>query len=161
ALDSDCQIAAGTAWVWADEHASEVVDVLFVDEAAQMSLADVLAVSQACTSLVLLRDPQQLDQPMQGRHPDGIDASALTQLLGGHQTIPADKGLFVEETWRLHPDVCRFTSELFYEARLRPHMGLELQEVRSSGRIRGNGLRYLPVHHEGNQSSAPEEADCV
>jgi len=161
ALNSDCHVAAGTAWVWADEDAYQALDVLFVDEAAQMSLADVLAVSQAGTSLVLLGDPQQLDQPMQGSHPDGIGVSALTHILGGHQTIPADKGLFLEETWRLHPDICRFTSELFYEGRLRPHVGLELQEVRSSGRVRSTGLRYLAVHHEGNQSSAPEEAHCV
>ena len=37
------------------------VDVLFVDEAGQMSLANVLAASPAATSIVLLGDPQQLD----------------------------------------------------------------------------------------------------
>jgi uncharacterized protein len=39
--------------------------------------------------------------------------------------------------------------------------GLELQEIRSTGRINGSGLRFLPVIHEGNQSSCPEEADKV
>ena len=83
------------------------VDVLFIDEAAQMALANVLAVSQAATSIVLLGDPQQLDQPVQGSHPEGTDVSALHHLLGGEHTIAADRGLFLAETWRLHPgDLC-------------------------------------------------------
>src|SRR6202034_2665332 len=135
--------------VWSRTDVFESVDVLFVDEAAQMSLANVLAVSQAAKALVLLGDPQQLDQPTQGSHPDGTDTSALDHLLAGHQTIPEDRGLFLEETWRLHPTICAFTSELFYEGRLRPHPGLELQEVRSTSMLRGAGLRYLPVPHIG------------
>ena len=126
ALGSSCQVAAGTAWLWAREDAYQSVDVLFVDEAAQMSLANVLAISQAGRSLVLLGDPQQLDQPMQGSHPEGTDVSALDHMLGGQQTISPDKGLFLEETWRLHPDICAFTSEVFYEGRLRSRKGLEI-----------------------------------
>ena len=132
ALDHDCRVAGGTAWFWARPDAVDAVDVLFVDEAAQMSLANVLAVSQAAKTVVLLGDPQQLDQPTQGSHPDGVDISALDHMLAGHQTIPEDRGLFLEETWRLHPTICAFTSELFYESRLHPHHGLELQEVRSA-----------------------------
>jgi uncharacterized protein len=98
---------------------------------------------------------------MQGSHPEGTDVSALNHILGAHATIPADRGLFLEETWRLHPDICAFTSELFYESRLRSRPGLELQTIRSSGRINDFGLRFLPVIHEGNQSSSPEEADKV
>jgi predicted RecB family nuclease len=161
ALDGDCQVAGGTAWLWARPDALDAVDVLFVDEAAQMSLANVLAVSQAAKTIVLLGDPQQLDQPTQGSHPEGVDASALDHILDGHQTIPEDRGLFLEETWRLHPTICAFTSELFYEDRLRPHPGLELQEIRSTGLLQGSGLRYRPVSHAGNQSSSPEEAEVV
>ena len=67
-----------------------------MDEAAQMSLANVLAVSQAAKTVVLIGDPQQLDQPMQGSHPEGTDVSALAHILGGEQTIPPDRGLFLE-----------------------------------------------------------------
>jgi uncharacterized protein len=161
ALQGARQVAGATAWFWARPDAVEAVDVLFVDEAAQMSLANVLAVSQAATALVLLGDPQQLDQPMHGSHPEGTDTSALDHILAGHHTIPEDRGLFLEETWRLHPTICAFTSELFYEGRLRPHRGLELQEIRSSSPVAGSGLRYLPVLHAGNQSSSPEEAEVV
>ncbi len=161
AIGAIAHVAGGTAWLWARADAADVVDMLFIDEAAQMSLANVLAVSQAARSVVLLGDPQQLDQPVQGSHPDGTDVSALHHILGGHQTIPADRGLFLEETWRLHPDICQFTSELFYEGRLQPCSGLEIQNVITAGRVTGTGLRYVPVVHAGNQSSSPEEADCV
>ena len=161
AIGNTANVAAGTAWLWARPDAAEAVDVLFIDEAAQMSLANVLAVSQAAKSVVLLGDPQQLDQPMLGSHPDGTDVSALHHILGEQKTIAADRGLFLEETWRLHPDICRFTSELFYENRLQPRPGLEAQNVIANGRVNGTGLRYLPVSHEGNQSSSPEEADCI
>jgi uncharacterized protein len=110
---------------------------------------------------VLLGDPQQLEQPIQGSHPEGTDVSALQHVLGRAATISKEQGLFLEETWRLHPDICSFTSELFYESRLRCHAGLERQEVKSAGWIRGAGLRFLPVSHEGNQSSSPEEADAI
>lgn len=161
ALRAGCQVAGGTAWLWAREEAFESVDFLFVDEAAQMSLANVIAASNAAKSVVLLGDPQQLEQPIQGSHPDGTDISALNHILHGHQTIQEDKGLFLEETWRLHPDICAFTSELFYESRLRSRDGLERQQINSTGRVRGNGLRFLPVVHQGNQNSSPEEADAV
>jgi uncharacterized protein len=161
-LSSDCRLGGGTAWLWARDEARDVVGVLFVDEAAQMSLANVLAVSQAAAQgLVLLGDPQQLDQPTQGSHPDGADVSALRHILGGHQTIADGQGLFLAETWRLHPAICAFTSEVFYEGRLHSRAGLELQAVRSASRVAGAGLRYLFVDHTGNQSASLEEANAV
>lgn len=160
-LGNGCQVGGATSWFWARPDAAGSVDVLFVDEAAQMSLANVLAVSQAAESIVLLGDPRQLEQPIQGSHPDGVATSALDHVLGEHATIGAGHGLFLEETWRLHPDICAFTSELFYEARLRSRPGLEQQEIRSSSRVNGVGLRYLAVQHVGNQNSCPEEADEI
>lgn len=161
ALGNGVSVGGGTAWLWARPDAFDTVDVLFVDEAAQMSLANVLAVSQAAKAVVLIGDPQQLDQPTQGSHPDGTGVSALYHILAGEQTIPADKGLFLEETWRLHPKVCVYTSELFYEGKLNSRPGLEKQVINSTGLISGAGLRYLPVEHNGNQNCSPEEAEAV
>ena len=79
------------------------VDVLFVDEAGQMSLANVLAVSQAADSLVLLGDPRQLDQPQKASHPDGVGISALEHVLNGAETMPDDRGLFLPATYRMSP----------------------------------------------------------
>jgi predicted RecB family nuclease len=161
AIGEGCNVAGGTAWLWASLDAANAVDVLFIDEAAQMSVANVLAASQAARSVVLLGDPQQLEQPMQGSHPEGTDVSALHHLLQSKKTIPPDRGLFLNETWRLHPDICAFTSELFYEGRLRPRPGLAARRIRSESRFSGSGLRYVALPTEGNQSSSPEEADCV
>jgi uncharacterized protein len=126
-----------------------------------MSLANVLAVSQSAKTVVLLGDPQQLDQPMKGTHPEGTDVSALSYILDGAHTVPADKGLFLAETWRLHPSITAFTSELFYDGKLASKEGLDIQLVKSSGPINGAGLRFLPVVHSGNQNCSPEEAEAV
>ena len=160
-LAGDCKIGAGTAWLWSRPDAENTVDVLFVDEAAQMSLANVLAISHAAPNMVLLGDPQQLDQPMQGTHPDGTAVSALEHLLGGRRTIESSRGLFLEETWRLNPEICGFTSEAFYEGKLKSRPGLDGQRIVSSGPLDGAGLRFLPVTHRANQSSSDEEAGCV
>jgi len=108
-----------------------------------------------------LFDPRQLEQPIQGSHPEGTKASALDHILGSHATIPADRGLFQEETWRLHPEICAFTSEVFYESRLQSRPGLDRQTITSKSRINGSGLRYLPVAHEGDQNTSPEETDQI
>jgi len=161
ALGNTSSVGGGTAWLWARSDAFDTIDVLFVDEAAQMSLANVLAVSQAAKTVVLIGDPQQLDQPTLGSHPDGTDVSALDHILAGEQTLSPDKGLFLEETWRLHPDICAYTSELFYEGKLSSKDGLEKQVINAAGPISGAGLYYLPVEHGGNQNCSPEEAQAV
>jgi uncharacterized protein len=153
----ETNVVAGTTWLWARAEMASSVDVLFIDEAGQMSLADVLAASQAATSVVLLGDPQQLDQPQQGIHPPGADGSAFDHLLRGHATIGPGLGLFLAETYRLHPDVCNFVSELFYERRLEPRPENQLQRVNTDGLLNGTGLRFVPVEHSGNQNESEEE----
>jgi predicted RecB family nuclease len=159
--DGTAQIAAGTAWLWARAEMAESVDVLVVDEAAQMALANTLAISQAATSIVLLGDPQQLDQPQRGVHPPGADVSALGHLLNGRATIGTDEGLFLTETRRLHPDVCAFTSELFYDGRLAPRPENERQRLNGQLPLDGTGLRFVPVEHFGNQNESLEEVEQV
>lgn len=154
-------VLAGTQWLWAQEDYFEAVDVLFVDEAGQMSLANAIAVAQAARSIVLLGDPQQLEQPLKGSHPEGAEVSALEHLLGEAKTIPRDRGLFLESTWRLHPRICKFTSEVFYDGRLNSHDGLENQRIDGHPWLGDSGLWFIPVIHEGNQNSSPEEVDAI
>jgi uncharacterized protein len=132
-----------------------------VDEAGQLSLANVVACAPAARGIVLLGDPQQLDQPTQGSHPPGAEASALGHLLGGRATIANDEGLFLGETWRLHPDICAYTSDAFYEGRLRSVAGLERQVVHGSGDLAGTGMRHIAVPHEHNATDSDEEADAI
>jgi predicted RecB family nuclease len=159
--DGTASIAAGTAWLWARPEMANSVDVLFVDEAGQMSLANVLAISQAATSVVLLGDPQQLDQPQKGLHPPGAEVSALSHLLNGRATIGDDQGIFLTETRRLHPDVCTFTSEVFYDGRLVARPENSNQRINANGLLDGTGLRFIPVQHSGNQSDSPEEGAAI
>ncbi len=154
-------VIGGTTWLWAREDLFESVDVLFVDEAGQMSLANVLAVAQAAKSVVLLGDPQQLEQPLRGSHPEGAEASALEHLLAGAKTIPPHMGLFLEKTWRLHPKICAFTSEVFYESRLQSRDGLENQRIEGHQNFKDSGLWFVPVSHGGNQNASPEEVEKV
>ncbi|HEY9047286.1 MAG TPA: TM0106 family RecB-like putative nuclease [Ohtaekwangia sp.] len=155
------KIGCGTAWLWAEDDSRETLDYLFVDEAGQMSLSHVLAASRAAKNLVLLGDPQQLEQPQKGAHPEGSDVAALTYLLDGHATMPEGKGLFLPVTRRLHPHICRFTSEIFYDGKLHALPGLEKQVISGGTLYDGAGLFYTPVVHKGCQSKSEEEVKAT
>ena len=156
-------VVGGTAWTWSRPEFAGTLDVLIIDEAGQMSLANALAVAPAASSVVLLGDPQQLDQPVKGSHPPGAERSALAHLLDGAATMPPDRGIFLERTRRLHPDICAFTSEAFYEGRLEPIEHLDRQALLSpaASGLAGSGVRLLLVRHQGNSNDSPEEAAAV
>ena len=154
-------LAAGTTWLWVAGSMAGSVDVLFIDEAGQISLANVVAGAAAADSFVLLGDPQQLDQPLRGSHPPGVDRSALAHVLDGRATIAADRGLFLETTWRLHPALCRFTSEVFYDDRLESEGHLGIQTLDAPEPARGVGPRLVGVPTEGFDNESPVEAEAV
>ena len=165
-LDSgEIDVLGATAWCWARPDFEQSVDVLIVDEAGQMSLANVLAAAPAGRSLVLLGDPQQLEQPLQSSHPEGSEVSALYHLLDGEDTMPSDRGLFLAETYRLHPDIARFTSEIYYESKVEARPDLERQAiVQNEGMhsdLTGSGLVYVPVSHAGNEARSSEEVEAI
>ena len=66
-----------------------------------------------------------VDQPTQGSYPNGTNVFTLDHIWAGVQTISQEKGLFLKETWRLHPEISSYTSELFYEGKLSSKNGLE------------------------------------
>lgn len=163
--DGSVDVLAATVWCWVRPDFEQSVDVLIVDEAGQMSLSNVLAASPAGKGLILLGDPQQLEQPLKSSHPEGSEVSALYHLLAGDETMPADKGLFLAETYRLHPEIVRFTSEAYYESRLQARPGLEWQAILpprgDTNGLYGSGLRFVPVPHTGNQSRSREEVQAI
>ena len=162
ALRSDAvDVVGGTSWLWSKPDLAGSVDTLFVDEAGQMSLANVLSVAGAARNLVLLGDPQQLAQPSKGAHPPGSDLSALDHVLGGAATITPEQGIFLATTWRMHRDVCEFVSRASYEGRLHPDESCNGQWVHAPGALTGTGIRYFPVTHWGNRTSSDEEAGRV
>ena len=157
---SDAPIVAGTSWLFSRDQMAGMFDSLFVDEAGQVSLADAVAMSRCARNLVLLGDPQQLPHVTQGTHPGGAGVSVLEHLLGDASTVAPDRGLFLERTWRMHPDVCEFISSLAYENRLCSEAGCSRQRIDTAG-LSGTGLRYLPADHLGNSQQSTEEAQLV
>lgn len=146
-------LIAGTAWLFCRAGMDQRVDHLVIDEAGQMSLADALAVATSARNVILLGDPQQLPHVSQAIHAPGMGASVLTHMLRGADTVPADRGLFLARTWRLHPDICDFLSREIYDGRLHAHPACAGQTT-----AEGTGLRFLPVSHTGCSSSSLEEA---
>jgi uncharacterized protein len=155
-------IVAGTSWLLARPELSGRLDVLFIDEAGQMSLANVVAMSGAARSIVLLGDPNQLPQVSQGVHPDGAGVSALEHLLGGATTVDDRRGLFLDTTWRMHPTITDYISTTFYDGRLEPHESMAGQLVEADDpRLAGAGITFVGLDHQGNASRSREEAHAV
>lgn len=160
-------VVGGTAWLFSRTEWIGGLDYLFVDEAGQVSLGNLTAVSRAASNLVLLGDQMQLEQPTQGSHPGESGLSALNYYLHGHATIPETLGLFLPQTWRLHPDICRFVSDLVYEGRLTSAPGTELRRIlppaeqpRNLPRLE-TGIVFDPVIHDGNVQASDEEVERI
>ncbi|WP_298327806.1 TM0106 family RecB-like putative nuclease [Haloactinopolyspora sp.] len=155
----DVNLVAGTGWLFARPDVR--VDVLVIDEAGQFSLANAVAAGAAADALILLGDPRQLPQPSQGTHPAGAGASALEHVLGQHDTVPPERGLFLDTTWRMHPAVCAPVSELSYDGLLHPRAGLERQAVAGADDLAGAGIRWFPVPHTGCSVRSDAEVEVI
>lgn len=189
-MPSGARLVGGTAWLWAQPQMRESVDVLVIDEAGQFSLANALAVAGAADSIVLLGDPQQLASPSNGNHPYGAEVSALEHMLDGAAVMPAGQGVFLDRTWRMHPEITAFVSNMSYDDRLESAAGRDQQRVlgvpleqpgagdkgdkgdaedRAGAdspdldrlELNGSGLRWLPCAHRGYSSENPDEAQVV
>lgn len=154
-------VLGGTAWLWARPDAVGAVDILFVDEAGQFSLASACAVAAAADSVVLLGDPNQLPQVSNGIHPDGAERSALEHLVADGKTIAPDLGLFLGITYRLHPAVNAYVSDAFYEGRLETDPKTVRQALADGSPLGGVGIRYVPVEHAGAGNRSRAEADWI
>lgn len=166
ALSRNYALVGGTAWHFSRVDMREAVDWLFVDEAGQVSVANLVAMGASARNLVLVGDQMQLAQPTQAQHPEQSGESTLEYLLQGERTIPADTGVFLDITYRLHPGICRVNSEAFYEGKLRSAPGCEKREIRLPARragflTKGAGVLFVPVVHEANTQGSDEEAEVV
>ena len=159
------QLVAGTAWLFTSSKLGQPFDYLFVDEAGQVSLANLLAMATCTKNIVLLGDQMQLGQPIQGVHPGESGLSTLEYLLKGEATIAPHKGVFLKDTWRMHPDVCRFISDAVYDGRLEAEPGNARQclllAAAAHEALRPTGVRFLPVDHDGCSQRSEREAEVV
>ncbi len=153
-------IVGGTAWLFSRVELHGAFDYLFVDEAGQVSLANLVAMSNAARNLVLIGDPRQLPQVVQGTHPYPANLSCLDWVLGEGRNVEPDRGVFLPETWRMHPDLCDYISSQFYEERLRSHPSTALQAV-DAPKLPRSGAWWMAVAHEGRAQVCPEELDAI
>jgi uncharacterized protein len=153
-------IVGGTAFFFSRPEFEQTFDWLFVDEAGQVGLANMVAMGRAARNIVLVGDPRQLPQVIQGAHPEPANLSCLDWMLGEHATVPPDHGVFLPISRRMHPDVCRFVSDQVYEGRLASHPDNARQCVTGTF-FPTAGAFWVPVPHEGNAQIAPEEVAAI
>ena len=162
---SQYSLVAGTAWLLSSAKLEQKFDYLFVDEAGQVSLANLLAMSACARNIVLLGDQMQLGQPIQGVHPGQSGKSTLDYLLRGKATIAPELGIFLKDTWRMHPDVCQFISEAVYDGRLEAEAKNVNQRLvlkaDANPALAPTGVKFLPVEHDGCSQRSDVEAEVV
>ena len=163
-------VVGGTAWFFCREDVQNKFDTLFVDEAGQVSVANLVGMSQCAENIVLLGDQMQLSQPTQGAHPGESGLSILDYYLEGRPTIPPDLGIFLGQSWRMHPALCAFISGAFYEGRLTSGPQRENRIIRCNPDTtttstmlvpKEAGILFVPVEHDGNTQGSEEEAEVV
>jgi len=153
-------VVGATAWFFTRDDNVQAFDWLFVDEAGQVGLANMAAMGRAARNIVLVGDPRQLPQVIQGAHPEPANLSCLDWMLGEHATVPQNRGIFLPVSRRMHPAVCRFISDQVYEGRLTSHPDTARQSVTGTP-FPEAGAFWVPVFHEGNAQISMEEVAAI
>ncbi len=158
----DACVVGTTAWGFCRDELSEQFDYLFIDEAGQVSVANLIGMSRSASNLVLMGDQMQLGQPSQGSHPADSGLSILDYLLYDSPIIAPDMGVFLGTTYRMHPEVNRFISDAIYDGELDAASGNEFQSIEAPEGYAGvlcceAGVQFVPLEHEGNTQASDEE----
>jgi uncharacterized protein len=86
-------VIGGTVWTFSGNDIRALgLDLMVIDEAGQFSLANTLAAASSAKRTLLLGDPQQLPQVSQATHPEPVEISVLSHIMGEHKTIPDEYG---------------------------------------------------------------------
>ena len=154
-------IVGATKFGWSRPELAGSVDLLLIDEAGQLSLADALAVTQAADRIVALGDPQQLAAPVQAAQDPLVSVSLLEHLAGDRAVLPAEVGVFLDITHRMHPAVCDVVGALAYDDSLSSSAAagqrqLSGENLLVAGRLLplAPGLIWLPVDGGGEAEAA-------
>ena len=163
---NDFKLIGGTAWAFSNEVAKDKLDYLFVDEAGQVPIANLFGMARSTKNIVLLGDQMQLSQPIKGSHPGESGKSCLEYFLQEHKTIPKNLGVFLDKTFRLHPDICKFISSAIYEGCLEPDDSTANRKIVLSWQdnnliTKDSGILFIPVVHENKTQSSDEEVAMI
>ncbi len=161
--NNDTLLFGGTKFHFAHSINDEKLDFLFIDEAGQFTISDVVAVGKVAKNIVLIGDQNQLGSPVEGVHPGESNKSILNFLLGDLETIPEDRGIFLNLTYRLHPKINEFISHNFYDDKLICHKDNKLRSINlhKHQSISSEGILYVQVDHEGCSQKSIEETEIV
>ncbi|KTD44662.1 TM0106 family RecB-like putative nuclease [Legionella quateirensis] len=159
-------VVGATAWGLSRDELEHQFDYLFIDEAGQVSVANLIAMSRATDNIILMGDQMQLGQPSQGSHPEDSGLSILDYLLHDTPTIPESMGVFLGTTYRMHSAVNHFISEAIYEGKLETAPENDKQRIRIPEHYHGPlnkeaGIVNIPVFHEGNTQASDEEVEQI
>jgi uncharacterized protein len=162
-LKENILLFAGTKYHLSAGYYQEKLDYIFIDEAGQLSLADLIVIGSTAKNIVLIGDQNQLGQPIKGTHPGISGISILDFLLEDQDTIPENKGVFLNKTFRLNPKINEFTSDNFYESRLIFDESTEKRKIdfNKKGMVTKEGITYLPMDHKDNGQKAEEEGEVI
>ena len=163
-INKSARVVGGTTFFFSRKTEETAYDYLFVDEASQVSLSNMVAAARATKNIILIGDQNQLDQPIQAFHPGESGYSALTYYTEGKTTISADKGVFLPVSYRMHPSLCQFISNHFYDGKLTYHPTTTQQKILLPNnliKLPESGLLFIPVEHSGNIHSSIEEAKVI
>ena len=161
----DADLFSGTAWCFSRPACDEKLDYLFIDEAGQLTTADVLAISLSAKNIVIIGDQMQLSSPISAVHPGDSGQSLPEYLLEGNDTINSNKGIFIDKSRRLHPKLRQFISENFYDERLKNFDFTEKRKIIFSNKkdsIPETGIVMIDANHkEVCRQKSEEEGSLV
>ena len=104
----------------------------------------------------------QLSQPIKGVHPGISGKSTLEFLLEKYDTIPPEKGIFLDKTRRLNENICHYNSESFYDSRLQPDPVTKERYIKLNSKVLPNeGIVYLSMDHSNCSRKSNEELDKI
>ncbi|MDC0922484.1 TM0106 family RecB-like putative nuclease [Gammaproteobacteria bacterium] len=158
---NDVVVVGGTSWTFSNDSFIDQLDYLFIDEAGQVPLANVVGMSASCKNIILIGDQMQLANPGQGTHPENSGDSCLDYLLQDSPTIPIDKGVLLPDTYRMHSQICNFISSRIYENRITSIDSNDNRVINHPSKSilqKSFGIEYIPVEHIGNEQASLEEA---
>ncbi len=161
--DKTIKLFSGTKYHLSNAFYHSKIDYLFVDEAGQLSLTDIIAIGIISKNIVLVGDQLQLGQPTRGSHPGDSGKSVLDYLLDNKDTIDDSKGIFLNRTFRLNPEINSFTSTSFYDGRLLTHKFAENRKIEypKSCLIKKDGIHFISMKHEDNSQKSLEELKII
>ena len=162
-LPDETQLLAATKFEFSKEIYDSVFDYLFIDEAGQLAIPDVIASGTCAHNLVLIGDPRQLGNPSDIIHPGDSGLSVLDYILGDLNTVPLDLGVFLGITRRMRSEITPFISDSFYDARLQSHPSTNERYLilQSNPLPADSGIVMIEMDHADNAQSSQEEISLI